>query len=92
MTEFADLTICEFVSQYLGFKPNNVRSGLKLFRTHGYVNHSPCGCCGLDLEGIDDACEEPATVRFVLGVLDHGFPLHRHGQHGAFERAAARGL
>ena len=26
-------------------------------------------------EGSDDASEEPETVRFVLGVLDHGFPL-----------------
>ena len=29
VNEFADLTTSEFVSQYTGYKPNNVWSGLK---------------------------------------------------------------
>merc|ERR1712107_514787 len=37
VNEFADLTTSEFVSQYTGYKPNNVWSGLKHLGTHGYV-------------------------------------------------------
>jgi len=37
VTEFADLQNSEFVSQYTGFKPNNVWSGLKHLGTHEYV-------------------------------------------------------
>ena len=53
------------------------------------MSATPRGCWGLDHEGSDDAREEPETVRVVLGVLDHGFPLMMPV---AFERAAARGL
>merc|ERR1711868_156218 len=37
VNEFADLTTSEFVSQYTGYKPNNVWSGLKHLGTHEYV-------------------------------------------------------
>merc|ERR1711991_17214 len=37
VNKFADLTTSEFVSQYTGYKPNNVWSGLKHLGTHGYV-------------------------------------------------------
>merc|ERR1712136_224941 len=37
VNEFADLTTSEFVSQYTGYKPQNVWSGLKHLGTHGYV-------------------------------------------------------
>ena len=37
MHEFADLTTSELVSQYVGYKPNNVWSGLKHLGTHEYV-------------------------------------------------------
>merc|ERR1712064_139325 len=37
VNEFADLTTSEFVSQYTGYKPSNVWSGLKHLGTHGDV-------------------------------------------------------
>ena len=37
VNEFADFTTSEFVSQYTGYKPNNVWSGLKHLGTHEYV-------------------------------------------------------
>merc|ERR1711991_525744 len=37
VNEFADLTTSEFVSQYTGYKPQNVWSGLKHLGTHEYV-------------------------------------------------------
>ena len=35
MDESAVVTTSEFVSRYVGLKPNNVLSGLEFFRTHG---------------------------------------------------------
>ena len=40
VNEFAALTISEFVSQYNGYKPNNVWSGLKHLRAHEHVELS----------------------------------------------------
>ena len=40
VNEFAYLTTSDFVSQYIGYKPNNLWSGLKHLETHGHVDQS----------------------------------------------------
>merc|ERR1712012_1371216 len=82
VNEFADLTTSEFVSQYTGYKPQNVWSGLKHLGTHEYVGEPLADAVDWH-EGSGDSSEEPGTVWLVLGFFDHGFSrrclVHRHG-------------
>ena len=70
----ANLTTCEFVSPYAGYKPNDVWSGLEHLRTDEYVGGTSSGCRGLDDKGSGDASEETGAAWSVLSVFDHGFP------------------
>ena len=72
VNEFADLSTCESVSQYAGYKPNNVWSGLEHLRTHEYVGEPLVDAEDWTTKG-GDASEEPGAVWLVLGFFDHEF-------------------
>merc|ERR1712065_108295 len=77
VNEFADLTTSEFVSQYTGYKPQNVWGGLD-HEGSGDASEEP-GTVWLVLGFFDHGFSRRCFV-------------HRHGRFVAFERAAARGL
>ena len=66
MNESADLTTCESVSRYAGYKPNNVLSGLEYFRKQEYVRELLVDAEDGTTKGSSDAREETGAVWLVL--------------------------